>query len=410
MKSLAVAWLQTGDTFTQGTTTNTVPGNTAIESDANSNRFSVPTGRYRNLRTRVSANGVSASSTIHLEDDGSATALSVSYAAAETGDKLDTDSVTVDADSLVHYECAAGAGGTTLTVTLIAIQFEPDDGRAATLFASKTAGSTNLSVASTTTFFALTGARGSTTTESTRSVLVPVAANPWSDLHVRVGTCARTTDVIARSRINGADGNQTVTMAGPTDATDYHDASNEDSFAANDLVNYSITTGTGTGNFNIEHLTSTMISSAGFSYMALSGNSIRINPNLTRFWPLGGSLTSAEEATESAVAVVTGFDFGWQLFTIEVDRNLSVVPTYRSRINTANGNQVLAFSASEVATKTDGSNEDAVAETDSIDYQVSSPAGGTNFDTALVGSIADVSPELYPWQRVSSSQQARLRR
>lgn len=59
----------------------------------------------------------------------------------------------------------------------------------------------------------------------------------WSDLWVRVVTNTRSGSATIVSRINGADGNQTLTVPATTTGA-FHDSINSDALSAGDLINY----------------------------------------------------------------------------------------------------------------------------------------------------------------------------
>ncbi|RTL08072.1 MAG: hypothetical protein EKK62_09510 [Acidimicrobiia bacterium] len=93
------------------------PGSTAIGARANS-EFEVSYDcEVANLNVRVSSNTSTGSSTVFIHDDGSDTAVGVTFTTGQTGWKVDTDKATVAAGSklTLHYNNAGASGSVTFT-------------------------------------------------------------------------------------------------------------------------------------------------------------------------------------------------------------------------------------------------------------------------------------------------------
>lgn len=392
-QSLAILWRQAGESFAAASNPDVILAMGEPEGDTNATRPVRNAGAGRNFRTRVPTNTITATSQFILQESNVDTSVLVSYGSEEIGDKVDAANENAfEADDDVRIRAPIGATGTSLICTLMAIEFDPDSG-ALSFLGHKSAGATNLNLASTTYFVNPVGGRliSSTLAEAAAELRIQEAFEEWSDMYAEVGTCSRLADVIGRSRVDGVNGNMILTMDGGADGVSYEDATNTDDVLAGEDINFTLTTPTGTESWNLEHITSSLIStSAGRFVTAVHGSAERINVNLTRFWPLSGSMTNGEEATEANVQVPAPFSFTSSDLTVHVDRFAGTTPnpTYRYRKEGANGNQTVSFTA--IGIQHDASNTDTVTAGDDLNYQVSSPAGGTNFDTQYVSTIGTV--------------------
>jgi len=394
-KSLTVLWRQAGENLAASATNFTclTQGPPEFESAEPTERPVRDAGTFANLRVRISANTISATSTYRLDDSQVATSLSASITASTTGDFTDTsNTASLIATDEVRFTGVGGASGTSLTVTLSAVEFDATSG-AVSFWGCNEASSSNHSTDSTTWFFQPVGGRDNTTgttAEADAAVRVQSAC-VWSDLYLIVGTVTRSTNTTCKSRVNTGDGNMSVSADGTSNVA-YEDASNTDTLSAGADIATATVTSTGGGNFNIEKITTSLVdTSANAFFMGVQGNNERINDSLTRYFPVAGSVTAGEEATEANVSVAAPFAFTLSDLTTHVNRNISADPAFSSR-NGGAGNQSTSYASgsSETGVKTDASNTDSISASAAIASSVTSTTG-TNYDVqyvALVGATA----------------------
>ena len=199
-----------------------------------------------------------------------------------------TNRDTIAANTLVNYTYGT-SGGFNATYGATVISFEASSGHVSYAGAGRVTGFV-YDVASSTRFLRFAGelvADGETVEANCQ--LRNKTGTRLSGMQVNVLGNARLNDTVIRSRINGVDGNQVITIpAGGTGL--FIDTSNTDTIAANDLYCASITTGTG-----IEDLTINFVAvgvenaSTHQNELALrSGIAARGASATEHFLPLGG--------------------------------------------------------------------------------------------------------------------------
>jgi len=75
-----------------------------------------------NLQTNVYANSMSSDSTFTLRQNGSDTALSITYTSGQTGWKIDTDTVSISAGDELDYKLLTGATGTSIGINVLSFE------------------------------------------------------------------------------------------------------------------------------------------------------------------------------------------------------------------------------------------------------------------------------------------------
>lgn len=339
-------------------------------------------GVVSNLWVRVVSNGVSATSTISSRVNGSAGNQSVPVTSGSTGDFTDSSNTDTLADGdTFSSQTTVGAGGTTFNPSLYSYKFAASADTVALL--SNTA---NISggAASTTYYFSLTGGFSSLITTEANVQTKMKHAGTLSHWYFWVQTNGRTTDTIYRSRINGSNGNLLVTVTGSSTGG-FSDTSNSDTYAVDDLVCISGTTGTGSGNViagqQIHNTTTdrTMTLAAGVS-------SLVINASVTAYFSSTGHL--ANVATEINTRGEIAFDATASKLEIYISANtVSATSNLRLRKNGANGNQNVSITASTSGWFDDPSNSDSLTAGDEFNYQLITGGSGTSLTVQMVAML-----------------------
>ncbi len=243
-----------------------------------------------------------------------------------------------------------------------------------------------------TTFFPFSNCCGDEnfTTESAQAVTYRFGAT-MSNLFVRVRTNGFTlANTTVRSRLNGADGNLTVTIsAGATGV--FTDLTNSDTIASGDTYNASVTTDALGINTIIISVVSATINSTGGGHAVLMGtNSANANfstASSTRYIQLGG--TTVPETTESNAQ----FRFGTtstlrNLIIIVTANTTSTTTTIRSRVGAADGNMVISVTSGSTGTFEDTTNTDSVNTASDVNLSVVRGTGSGNFIVSYFGLTA----------------------
>lgn len=192
-------------------------------------------GTLSRLTTYIAANTSTNAATLTTRLNAADATQTISVAAGVTGlveDTTHTDALV--AGDEVNYKTVTGAGTANTTCQQIASTFESAatswDARVAS---TRTAGSSYGTTVPN--YQAVDGAGvGVQATEANVELLVPFACYSSNLIVVVVATSGSNNTQDLRSRINGADGNQFVTLAGATGTLE--DVTHYDTYAAGDLM------------------------------------------------------------------------------------------------------------------------------------------------------------------------------
>lgn len=384
-----------GAASVSGGTTRYTPAASAISFQTASNEefVEVPirdAGTFSHAYVRVTANSLSGSSTVTLRKSRVDTALVATVGAGQTGVFEDTsNSVSFANTDEADWEVTAGAG-TTITIAVIGAKFTPDSGSNTLSYLFLGSGGTNITVASVNRYMPLAGPTTLEADEADVKSRIGFAISS-RNLTVQINTNARTTDTTFRTRKNGANGGQSVTVgSGQTGV--FEDSSGSDDLAASDDLNFSVTTGTGTETMNYRRISVSMVSTAGRALFACANTTGQtFNADGTDgFLALSGILTSVTTSEINAV-IEPSFAFSLKGLTVLVPANTSSVSTVvRARKDGTNGTVSVSISASQTGTFTDLSNSDSVVAGDEINIMVDVGTGTGAIEIRNITVMAEV--------------------
>lgn len=287
-------------------------------------------------------------------------------------DTANTDSW--DAAEEVNVQIITGTSGTTFIPEGFSFLFAPSSGTVCYIVSD--AGKPGTGTA---TLFnpLLTGTAGSalSTTEANNQNTIAVAATMQNQFTtVSANTRSDTTEW--RTRINGVNGNSVCSYA-TTVTGDVQDTVNTDSVADGDELNYAFIENDGTGQLTIQAGSIEFSATNAFPIFGSqqANTATAQSANLTRYLWVAGSYVSALDDTEADKQITTNVGFTWSdlygyLSAYSLNSGNYII---RSRINAANGNMVITFTAT--GQQSDVTNTDTVADDDEINY--SSVTGGT---------------------------------
>lgn len=364
---------------TQGASaTNYVPAantnGTAVSAEANRQvRFRTP-GTIRNISILVTANDRGASS-LTLRVNGASRALSAAIPASTTGIFTD-DSVVeqISSGDLVDYAIVTGAGGTTFQFNVMNTIFTPASRRTVMIYAR--AGGVSESTASTTFFSVLAG--NSNTSNSTSEADAQTQINQDGkirSLQVRISANTRTDATTWVFRKNGADTPLTVSVPNATTGILEYLAE-EVIVERNDLLNYAMTLGAGTGAINTQ-LVKVEFESAGDQITVCNGiiGGTPQNSGLTRYGAFGGHIDA--NATESLLQTKLLLGGSMSNLCVRISVNtLNGATTFVLRLNGQSASLSLSIPAGTTGFIEDTDNIATVDKNDLINYMYQT-AGST---------------------------------
>lgn len=250
-------------------------------------------GTAKNFRMNITVNGAAATINVYLRINGSNTALTLAIGAGSTGTFEDTtNSVSISAgDDCSVFMDRSEAGSITGTSWMIDFMCATPTN----VIGSSSTTTSNITNASSTRYWPLSGTRAPSTTEAPAQSVVPCGAT-LSKIGLHITANARTTTTTFRSRINSANGNQSFTVtAGQTGF--FSDSSNSDTVAAGDLINMSSSTSTGTETLTVGSFYA-LLTGTGTGSVPCVCSSYTPTNNATRYLALLGTV-SGPQATES---------------------------------------------------------------------------------------------------------------
>ena len=326
-------------------------------------------GTLSDFEMDVVSNGRSTSSSQTVRKNGANTSITVSIGAGTTGNLKDaSNTASISAGDTFCYSRIHGSGGGTLDIqcTTLTLDTTGDPVTHTTTSSKQLTSFNNASV-----YSPIAGATYDRTTESDVEIPMSVAGS-ISNLHCGINANARTSTTTFVSRINGATGNQTISVgSGATGG--FEDTTNSDTVSASDLVNVMFTTGAGSSetlDTQTTGLVFTPTDTSGFAFFAHGFYSA----SSTEFFHIAGDCD--DHPSESTRDFYASFDFTWSDFTVNVTSNAATsTTTVRSRINAANGNQSVAYTSGQTGVKTDSSNTDSVVDGDALSGQATGMNG-----------------------------------
>jgi len=306
--------------------------------------------------------------------------LTFTVGASATGEFTDTThSDAVAAGDLVGLRFVS-TGGTLVTFGLVSTQFET---ASPTQFSTYCLNSTNLTVnfSDNTLFTNIIGrsALGLTTTESDHHWKV-LAGGSLKALFV-VGTNNGANPLTFKTRINGADGTNIVTL-GSGASGQFEDTTHTDTIAAGDTINLSVTAGLAMVSSNFPLLSAELVTDAAYTIGALNGN-VFLSAATTYYNGLAGELESTTTEADVRQEVPVSHTFS-KMTSHVISNGVTATSTIRFRKNGANGNQSISIGSGATGFFEDASNSDAVVATDEVNYQTVVGASGTTLQSAML--------------------------
>lgn len=349
---------------------------------------------FKNLYARVIANTITATTTVRFRVNLANGNQVLSVGASTTGefeDNVNTDSVISGDEWNANF--VTGGTGTTITFSFIGVL---SSGPNTYAWYSNIGG--DISSASVTTYAAIGGFSGVTGTVEADKQLRMKTAGTAKNLKVITGTNNRTTNTVFRSRVNGANGAQTFTIAGGTTGF-FDDSSNTDTLAVDDLLNISITTGTGTEILDCIYAGMDLeTTNNGEQLLSSSNAGLTVTTGLTRFIILTGRMDA--NTTELDTRAEVNVSCLLSKLAAYVSANTIVEDsTLRLRKNGANANQVVPLTGLTTGYFEDGVNTDSFVETDEGNYSLVTGATGTNIVIQSVSMLLTFQVLMNQWYR-----------
>lgn len=378
---------------------NTLNGNTLANAEFSEMGLR-EAGAFHHGYGRVTSNTLDGATIFNLRLSRIDRSILLTVGASQTGSFEDvTNSVGALADDELDWrvDTRASTSG-LLNGTILAVRFLSADTTATVAWAYCGGSGGGTSTASTTKYGPITSTMGVSTTESDAAARIHGAFTS-KNLYFEVASNPRTTDTIIRTRINSADGNQTVTV-GATQTGVFEDTTHTDSLADGNDYNYSWTTGTGTGTINSRACSTNLVSTAR-QWVYAGGN-----VGGAVFSAVGGPTSYASFAGNFAQAQATEADAQVKTFAQTVSKlavsvsSNNVVPTtgtlvltVGTRINGANGATNIQVFQTQSGLFEDTTHSDTISDSDLVNLQMKSEAGTGSATVRMVTLLAQAAAD-----------------
>lgn len=254
------------------------------------------------------------------------------------------------------------------------------DQRAMVVVGGGTAAVARFGAASTTSYLSIGGA------SSEVSQTEALAQTPWrgagtfTNFNIQPAGNTRGTNTTVCIRVNGADA--LCNTWASSGFAQFLDTTTTLNIAAGDLVSISVTTGTGTGVFQLKPI-SWQFTTTGqvFSHISNHAPLGVAGATAARFYALGGRLEQGSTEANASIKALEAFTASD--LVAGVSANSASTPAYTFRKNAANTALTLAFGAGATGRVEDAANSVAVAAGDT--FAVSKPATGGSVTTIRTG-------------------------
>lgn len=343
----------------------------------------VSVGTFSKMWCRITANDRGAS-TLTFRINAADGTQTISIGDSQTGDF--EDAVNTDAISSgdkVTYKLVVGSGGSTFNVTLISNIFAASSNTLEWLIANF---GDALSTASSTQFQAVCGCNSARTATEANKQFKFKTSGTLKNMYINVEGNTRGTTTTFGSRIGEVNGNLLISIASGQTGF-FQDTSNSDTVSVNNLVNYFVTTGTGTGTISWATW-GTEFETTNNTYQTVAEGNILIGTGLTRYLPISGIAVLA--STESHSQWKLGLASTLSKMGAYISANtITAATTIKLRVNGADGNQSVSIGSGQTGQFDDTSNTDTVDTDDLINFQLVSGGSGTSLTLRLAGVLIE---------------------
>lgn len=266
-------------------------------------------GTFSNLRVVINSDRAAATLTIRLDTgggpaNGNLTITTTSSPAGEFSDTTHSDTIT--AGTLVDAHFANGSGGTTTTYGTTGVNFLPTISTVIENVCNHGASSWFTTAASTTSFMGPLGGHQalSTTTEANVQQEIQAAVS-IAAMFVFIQTNGRSTTGTFSSRVNGANGNLTISVTAGTTGL-LEDTTHSDIPAVGDLFNLAYTSGTGAGSMILD-MSGVMTVSTKGQWHSMGGDAagVGFGAASTLVTGIGGATTNQTTANRASTVQTT---------------------------------------------------------------------------------------------------------
>jgi len=335
-------------------------------------------GVFSGLYCRVTANTTTGNGSLHLRINGASGNEVVSITAGTTGEFQDTTHTDViSAGNKIGYLLTVGSGSSTsMSFSIVAALFSATYGTCAKLINSISSSGTGYTSTSTTTYLNIVGAGTAGSNESQQQHKMRMSGT-LSDLQINVISNTRTDTCTIAMRVGGSNGNEGISVLSDTTGI-FEDTLDTDAVSSGSLIDYAVTTGSGSGNLVVGPVSCELTSPNSLAESVCGSSGITAAANTTQNWSVAGT-AAASTATEANVQCKSQVTYNASNLLLHLTANsVTAASTGYFRVNGANGNQTISIGSSSTGFFEDTVDTDAVPLSAETDYQIVLGATGTS--------------------------------
>jgi hypothetical protein len=331
-------------------------------------------GTLTNLAVAVPANTlVGGTTTIGIRKNLVLQSLAVSVPVGTTGVFEDTtNSVTVAAgDNIGLTLVNSGNASGSITYGNTAVTFDATTNTVSKLVSGAAPATFNANA--TTNYCPCTGALSFNATEALVQFKAQIGGT-LRNLYFRVQSNSRTTTTTVKSRVNGADGNQAVSISAGTTG-EFEDTSNSDTVSAGDLLCMSILGGAEATSLTCSPASLEFQNTSGYF---LSGGTLGVaqGAGTNRYSSLGQGPNSANVEPGQKTRIKEAVTFSKLSIYVSASTTAGAAAAV-IRKNGADGSQSVTIPAATTGWFTDATNSDTFAAGDDFSIATRNPGSGT---------------------------------
>lgn len=351
-------------------------------------------GTWSDFSVYLRIANASGDTTLTVRVNGVDTSMAVTIPQNTTGLFQDlTDTVTVAVGDLVSIGVKTTAG-TATSIPSITTLFEADSGDSVQYNMAYEPGS--FTTSTTNRYFRPAGDIAvAITSEANAQGLIQHDATIEA-IGVYVSANTRTQSTVFHSRINGADGNVSVSVASSATGLQFSSTSS-DSVVADDLINSRVAIAAGAGGITIRNIQYTIVSSNPRELTFMAGNQLAKNASTGNAWNFAAGYTfnsGAAEAVGRSYPITPGTMSG-EAYYVSANTATQTL-TYQLRRNAGNVNQSVAIATGVTGWVQDTTNSDAFDADDYSTMNGSRSVAGSGTTTMQNTSMKYTMDEILP--------------
>ena len=343
----------------------------ATTTESNTQRTFRTTGILSNLYMRVISNDRTTASTGRTRINGGNGNQSISIGSSTTGEFEDTvNRDPIYAGNNVNLSLAVGTTGTVFNFITHSVIFKSNKH---TITPTGVNGQ-NFTTASTTQYFSLSGSQVYETDELQSQEQISMGAIA-KNMFLNITTNSRTTTTTYGLRKNTANGNLSISVSDGSTGF-FEDNTNTDTIAAGNLVNFYITTGTGT-EIIVHSIGSVEIETVNNSIFLGGYVNESVSANVTAYFNLLGG--NAETTTQVNASMKVRISLRIKNIWVYVSANTVVgASTFTIMNNFSAGNNSISIGSLATGEFEDASNLDVIYSASQVSYRIITGATGTS--------------------------------